>query len=88
MCLSTVLLHIVIAARVAFGMEAVDGGGLEVAGRHFPFEEDVQFGVCAALGLGKAEESPEETKEAGAGIEETSLSAPVLEKVSDQNRHQ
>lgn len=76
------LLNTVVGARVALGVEAVDGGSPEVAGRHLLLEEDVELGVGAALGLGKAEEGPDEAEEAGAGVEETSLSAPVLGDVS------
>ena len=77
-CVSTVLFDPVVGARIALGVEAVDNGGLEVACGNLLLEEDVEFGVGAALGLGEAEECPEEAEEAGAGVEETSLSAPVL----------
>jgi hypothetical protein len=68
----------IVGARVAFGVEAVDSGGGEVAGGHFLLEENVELGVCATLGFGKTKESPDEAKKASAGVEETSLSAPIL----------
>ena len=81
---ASALLHAIIGARIAFGVEAVDSGGSEVASGHFLLEEDVELGVGAALGLGQAEECPDEAEEASASVKETSLSAPVLQNVSDQ----
>ena len=77
-CVSAGLLNAVVRAGVALGVEAVDNGGLELACGNLLLEEDVEFGVGAALGLGEAEEGPDEAEEAGAGVEETSLSAPIL----------
>jgi hypothetical protein len=72
------LLDTVVGARVAVGVEAVDNGGAEVARWHLLLEEDVKLGVCAALGLGQAEEGPDEAEEAGACVEVSGLSAPIL----------
>lgn len=77
------LLDTVVRAGVAHGVEAVDSGALEVARGHLLLEEDVEFGIGAALGLGKAEEGPDKAEEAGAGVEETRLSAPILCAVSN-----
>ena len=77
-CVCARLLDAVIRARVAVGVEAVDNGGAEVARWHLLLEEDVQLGVGAALGLGQAEEGPYEAEEAGACVEVSGLSAPVL----------
>lgn len=76
--MGTRLLRAIVRARVAVAVEAVDNGGAEVACRHLLLEQDVELGVCAALGLRETEEGPDEAEEACSGVEETSLSAPVL----------
>lgn len=78
MGVSTSLLDTVVRASIAIGVEAVDNCGTEVARRHLLLEENIELGVGAALRLGQAEVGPDEADEAGAGVEETSLSAPVL----------
>jgi hypothetical protein len=81
-CVRSCLLDTVVRARVAIGVEAVDNGGAEVARWHLLLEEDVELGVGTALGLGQAEEGPYEAEEAGACVEVSGLSAPVLCEVS------
>lgn len=76
--MSTSLLNAVVGARVSLGVETVDSGGLEVTSGYLLLEENVELCVGAALGLGQAEESPDEAEEAGTSVEETSLSTPVL----------
>lgn len=79
------LLHAIIGARIAVSVEAIDSGRSEVSSGHFPLEENVELGVCAALGLRQAEKCPDEAEEASTGVKETSLSAPVLIVVSNRS---
>jgi len=57
--------------------ERINLGVLELSRADLVFEEDIEFTVSAALGFWKAEEGPDDAKEAGTGSKEGRLRAPV-----------
>ena len=52
-------------------------GVLELSGRDLVLEQDVEFTIGAAFGLGQAEEDPDRHEEARAGPEESRIGSPV-----------
>lgn len=65
------------SGSLGVGGEHVDLGRGELASRYLLLEEDVEGTVGSVLGLGEAEEGPDDAEEAGTSPEESRLRSPV-----------